>query len=79
MADFLTIIATVVGVAFAMKYFNKPKMVEKPKQVINFIERNKLRIREKSDMNQLKPQTILNQIKDRIFSCRNNKQPKSPK
>lgn len=36
------------------------KMVEKPKQVINFIERNKLRIREKSDMNQLKPQTILN-------------------
>lgn len=31
MTDILTIIATVLGVAFAMKYFNKPKTIEKPK------------------------------------------------
>lgn len=31
MTDFITIVATVIGVAFAMKYFNKPKMIEKPK------------------------------------------------
>ncbi len=31
MTDFITIIATLIGVAFAMKYFNKPKYIEKPK------------------------------------------------
>lgn len=31
MTDILTIVATVIGVAFAMKYFNKKNVVEKPK------------------------------------------------
>ena len=31
MNDILTIIATVIGVAFVMKYFNKKQTVEKPK------------------------------------------------
>ena len=31
MTDVLTILATVIGVAFAMKYFNKKNIVEKPK------------------------------------------------
>lgn len=31
MNELLTIIATVIGVAFVMKYFNKKQTVEKPK------------------------------------------------
>lgn len=31
MTEILSILATVIGVAFAMKYFNKKQTVEKPK------------------------------------------------